>query len=262
MTDAFRDVAVDAATRAGALLRAHLGGPREIRYKQSRSDLVTEMDRRAETLIVETIRARFPGHSVLAEERGVLPGSPSHRWIVDPLDGTTNYAHGLPLFAVSIALEIDGCVVLGVVYEPNREECFIAERGRGATLNGLPLRVSTVSTLGESLLGTGYQYNIHDPRDSNLREHAALSRRCQSVRAIGSAVTQLASVAAGRLDGFWELRLGAWDVAAGALLIEEAGGAVTDLDGRPLDLAAPAIVASNGLIHADMLRALGEVRRP
>jgi myo-inositol-1(or 4)-monophosphatase len=261
MTDPFRDVAVDAATRAGLLLRQHLGGVRQISYKEDNtSNLVTEMDRRAEALIVETIHARFPDHSILAEERGVVAGSPSHRWIVDPLDGTTNYAHGLPIFAVSLALEIEGRVMLGVVYEPNRDERFVAERGRGATLNGAPIRVSATATLRESLLGTGYQYDIHDPTDTSPAEHAALSRRVQSIREIGSAVTQLASVAAGRLDGFWELRLGAWDVAAGALLIEEAGGRVTDFTGEPVDLTAPAVVASNGRIHAELLRVLAEIR--
>jgi len=260
MIDAYLEVAVEAATRAGALLRSQIGGPREISYKQSPTNLVTEMDRRAEALVVELIRARFPDHSILAEERGSVAGSPSHRWIVDPLDGTTNYAHGLPIFAVSVALEIEGEIALGVVYDPSRDERFVAVRGRGATLNGGPIRVSAIPRLAESLVGTGNQYNIHDAVDSNLAEHALLSRRCQSVREIGSAVTQLASVAAGRLDGFWELRLGAWDVAAGTLLVEEAGGRVSNLAGGPLDLAAPAVVASNGLIHAEIIQTLREVR--
>src|SRR5262249_13158401 len=155
----------------------------------------------------------------------------------------------LPIFAVSIALEIDDAVTLGVVYDPNRDECFVAERGGGATLNGRPIRVSPIGTLEGSLGGTGDQY-VRDPGGGKARYHAALDRRCQSVREIGSAVTQLAAIAAGRLDGFWELRLGAWDVAAGALLIEEAGGRVTDFAGDPVDLAAPSVVASNGRIHA------------
>ncbi len=260
MSEAFREVALDAAVRAGFLLRAELGGHREIRYKDSPANLVTEMDRRAEALIVAAIQARFPDHSILAEERGTVAGSPSHRWIVDPLDGTTNYAHGVPIFAVSIALEVEGRVVLGVVYDPNREERFVAERGAGASLNGRPLRVSAIRTLAESLLGTGYQYSVHDPSAENLAERALLSRRCHSVREIGSAVTQLAWVAAGRLDGFWELRLGAWDVAAGALLVEEAGGRVTAPSGAPVDLSAPAVAASNGAIHAELLAALREAR--
>jgi myo-inositol-1(or 4)-monophosphatase len=256
----FRDVAVDAATRAGALLRAAFGGARQIGYKGSPVDLVTEMDRRSEALIVEAIHARFPGHSILAEERGAVAGDRAHRWIIDPLDGTTNYAHGFPVYSVSIALEIEGALALGVVYEPNRDECFVAERGRGAYLNGTRLRVSGTRALGLSLLGTGYQYDIRQGRRNNLAEHAALLRRAHSVREIGSAVFTLASVAAGRLDAFWELSLGAWDVAAGSLLVEEAGGAVTSAGGGPLDLAAPSIAASNGHIHAELLGVLRDTR--
>jgi myo-inositol-1(or 4)-monophosphatase len=260
MTAAFREVAVDAAIRAGALLRAHAGGRRDVSYKGSPNNLVTEMDRRAEALIVDAIGDRFPDHAILAEERGALPGASPHRWIIDPLDGTTNYAHGFPVYCVSIALEIEGSVVLGVVYDPNRAECFVAERGRGATVNGAPLRVSATARLGESLVSTGYQYDIRRPERNNLAEHAALLQRSHSVREIGSAVLNQAAVAAGRLDAFWELSLGAWDVAAGALLVEEAGGTVTDTRGGPLDLAAPSILASNGIIHDEILNILTEVR--
>jgi myo-inositol-1(or 4)-monophosphatase len=260
MTPSFREVAVDAATRAGALLRAHLGGDRDVSHKTSPINLVTDMDRRSEALIVDAIRWHFPEHGILAEERGAVSGSAPHRWIVDPLDGTTNYAHGMPIFCVSIALEIEGRVVLGVVCDPNRDECFVAERGRGATVNGAPLRVSSTATLGESLLSTGYQYDIRSSTRNNLAEHAALLLRSHSVREIGSAVLNLAYVAAGRLDAFWELSLGAWDVAAGALLVEEAGGHVTTPSGGPLDLGAPSIVATNGIIHVEILKVLEEVR--
>ena len=259
MTPTFREVAVDAAARAGALLHAHLGGDLAISYKGSPTNLVTEMDRRAEALIVDAIRGHFPEHGILAEERGAVAGASSHRWIIDPLDGTTNYAHGMPIFCVSIALEIDGRLVLGVVNDPSRSECFVAEHGRGATLNGAPLRVSTTASLEVSLLSTGYQYDIRRVRRNNLAEHNALLLRAQSVREIGSAVLNLASVAAGRLDAFWELSLGAWDVAAGALLVEEAGGRVTSTNGGPLDLAAPSIVASNGIVHDEILQILEEV---
>jgi myo-inositol-1(or 4)-monophosphatase len=260
MPPSFRAVAVDAATRAGTLLRAHLGGRREIGHKSSPINLVTDMDRRAEALVVEAIAAHFPAHEILAEERGVVEGARSHRWIVDPLDGTTNYAHGLPIFCVSIALEIDGRLALGVVYDPNRGECFVAERGRGASLNGDALAVSATPALAESLLSTGYQYDIRSTTRNNLSEHAAVLLRAHSVREIGSAVLNLAYVAAGRLDGFWELSLGAWDVAAGALLVEEAGGRVTDPRGGALDLNAPSIVATNGAIHDEVLRVLEEAR--
>ena len=173
MADPFLEVAVDAARRAGGLLLGRLGSLRQIDYKGSPSNIVTEMDRQAEALIVECIRGRFPGHAILAEEGGARAGSSTHRWIIDPLDGTTNYAHGMPFFAVSIALEVDGVVMLGVVFDPNRDECFTVRRGHGAFLNGAPLHVSETPTLDESLLSTGYPYEIRKVRDNNLAEHVA-----------------------------------------------------------------------------------------
>jgi len=256
-----RGTAVEAARAAGALLRRHLGGRRRVQIKGAPSDVVTEMDRRAEALIVGRLRARFPDHAILAEERGVVAGAGRHRWIVDPLDGTTNYARGLPIFGVSIALAVDGVVTLGVVYDPMREECFVAERGRGATLDGRRLSVSATRRLDAALVATGLEYSIGWTRSTNLAEHVALLARCRSVRELGSAVLCLAAVAAGRLDAFWELELGAWDVAAGGLLVAEAGGRLTDPAGGPLDLAAPAVVASNGRIHRRLLRVLADARR-
>ncbi len=255
-----RRVAIDAARAAGHLLRSEFRASHRIASKGTSIDLVTEMDGRAEELIVGRLARAFPDDTILAEERGTAAGRSGRRWIVDPLDGTTNYAHGMPIYCVSIALEIGGRVALGVVYDPHRDECFVAERGRGATLNGAPLRVSATATLGESLLSTGYQYDIRSSSRNNLAEHAALLLRSHSVREIGSAVLNLASVAAGRLEAFWELSLGAWDVAAGALLVEEAGGRVTSPSGGPLDLAAPSVVASNGVIHDEILKVLEEVR--
>lgn len=255
-TDHFRDVAIAAAARAGRLLRAEHGKRRQITFKGGPTNLVTEMDRRAETLVIETLQTAFPDHAILSEERGrVGPASP-HRWIIDPLDGTTNYAHAFPHYAVSIALKVNGAVVLGVAYDPNLDECFVAERGRGSTLNGEPLRVSETPTLNESLLATGFPYNVREVRDNNLAEYAAFSLRCQGVQRMGSAVLYLCYVAAGRLDGYWELRVSPWDAAAGALIVEEAGGRVTDLTGAPLDLNHPKIVASNGQIHDEMLAVL------
>ena len=260
MSASFRDVAVDAARRAGALLLGQLGGAREVAYKTGPTNLVTDMDRRAESLIVDVLRAAYPAHGILTEEAGDLAGSTSERWIVDPLDGTTNYAHGIPLFAVSIALVVDGRPQVGVIFDPGRDECFVAERGGGATLNGRPLRASGVPVLDESVLATGFAYTIRQGHDTNLPEHDAFSIRCRAVRAIGSAALSLAWVAAGRFDGFWELVLGPWDVAAGALLVEEAGGRVTDLAGGRVDLARPAPVASNGRIHSEMLAVLSGLR--
>jgi myo-inositol-1(or 4)-monophosphatase len=255
-----RRVAVDAARAAGRLLRDELSGARRIAFKGSPTNLVTEMDQRAEALILERLRGAFPDDAILAEEHGADRGRSDRRWIVDPLDGTTNYAHGLPIFAVSIALETARRLVLGVVYDPTRDEMFVAERGGGATLNDIPIRVSTTSSLDASLLVTGFPYNIRETEDTNLTEYAAFSLRARAVRRLGSAVLDLAYVACGRFDGFWELRLGAWDVAAGAVLLEEAGGRVTGIDGKPLDVDAATLLATNGLIHDEMLRALREIR--
>jgi myo-inositol-1(or 4)-monophosphatase len=255
-----RRVATDAARAAGHLLRRELPGSRRIAFKDSPTNLVTEMDARAEALIVERLRESFPDDAILAEERGGEPGRSGRRWIVDPLDGTTNYAHGVPVFAVSIALEEAGVVVLGIAYDPNLDELYAAERGRGAVLNDTPLAVSPRSALNESLLATGFPYDIRATDDNNLREYAALSLRARAVRRLGSAVLDLAWVACGRFDGYWELRLGPWDIAAGSLLVEEAGGRVTDLDGGPVILDAPRIVATNGRVHAELLAALHEIR--
>jgi myo-inositol-1(or 4)-monophosphatase len=256
-----RRVAIDAARAAGRLLRDELSGARRIAYKGSPTNLVTEMDQRAEALILERLRGAFPDDAILAEEQGARPGRSDRRWIVDPLDGTTNYAHGLPVFGVSIALEVLRRLVLGVVYDPTRDELFVAERGAGATLNDAPIRVSGAATVDESLLVTGFPYNIRETADTNLAEYAAMSVRARAVRRLGSAVIDLAYVACGRFDGFWELRLGAWDVAAGAVLVEEAGGRITGIDGRPLVVDAPTLLATNGAIHDEMLRALAEIRR-
>jgi myo-inositol-1(or 4)-monophosphatase len=257
-----RRVAVDAARAAGRLLRDELSGVRHIAYKGTPTNLVTEMDQRAEAEILGRLRAAFPDDAILSEETGAAAGRSGRRWIVDPLDGTTNYTHGLPIFGVSIALEIERRIVLGVVYDPSRDELFVGERGRGATLNDAPIRVSATKSLGESLLVTGFPYNIRDTPDTNLPEYATFSVRARAVRRLGSAVIDLAYVACGRFDGFWELRLGAWDVAAGSVLVEEAGGTVTGIDGRPLDLDAPTLVATNGLVQQAVLDVLAEVRRP
>jgi myo-inositol-1(or 4)-monophosphatase len=260
MPSAERRVAIDAARAAGALLRDALADPRHVSFKGMPTNLVTEMDARVERLVSDALQAAFPDDAMLGEEGGARAGTSGRRWIVDPLDGTTNYAHGLPVFAVSIALEVGGHVMLGVVYDPNRDELFVAERGDGSWLGDRRLAVSATPTLNESLIATGFPYNVRETADNTAREFAAFTLRAQGVRRMGSAVIYLAYVAAGRIDGYWELRLGAWDVAAGALLVEEAGGRVTALDGRPLDLDAPALLATNGSIHDEMLDVLKEVR--
>lgn len=247
--------------RAGDMQMARFG--RQVRVdKKGVIDLVTEVDVAVERMFRALIAERFPDHEVLAEELGGAAAPPAGPcWVFDPLDGTTNYAHGVAIYCVSIALEVDGRIGLGVAYDPSLDELHVAERGQGASVNGERVAVSTTATLDESLLTTGFPYNIRETRDTNLKEYAAFAVRCRGVRRLGSAVLDLAWVAAGRLDGFWELRLGPWDVAAGHLFVEEAGGRVTNLEGGALDLDAPAVVASNGRIHDAMLAVLRETRQ-
>ncbi len=251
-----RDLAVELAREAGALLRGHVARVREIDHKGT-IDLVTEADRASEALIAGRIREAFPRHRLIGEEgaRGVpaVEGEAMpYGWVIDPLDGTTNFAHGYPHFAVSIALEYEGEPILGVVYDPMRDELFVAEQGQGATLNGEPIRVSTSRELIGSLLATGFPYDLSRRGPSNALWDA-FNCRCQGVRRDGAAALNLCYVAAGRLDGFWEQPLQAWDVGAGAILVREAGGTVTALEGGRFDLYDHQVLATNGHLHAPML---------
>jgi myo-inositol-1(or 4)-monophosphatase len=255
-----RRVAVDTARAAGRLLHREHPAARQVSYKGAVTNLVTEMDGRAEALIVDALLEAFPDDGILGEEGSTRPGSSGRRWILDPLDGTTNYAHGLPIYSVGIGLEQEGRIVLGVVYDPSRDELFTAERGGGAWLNERRLAVSPTATLDTSLLVTGFPYDIRTNRDNNLKEYTAFSVRARAVRRLGSALLDLAYVAAGRFDAYWELSLSPWDVAAGGILVEEAGGRVTDLRGAPLDVDHPRLVASNGHIHDQVLTVLKELR--
>jgi myo-inositol-1(or 4)-monophosphatase len=254
--DPHEAVAIDAARAAGALLRQHHGQPQQVDYKRG-VELVTALDGQAEALIVERIRAAFPEHAILAEEGTAGGSSAEHRWLVDPLDGTVNFAHGYPAFAVSIAYERAGRVLVGVVYDPLRDELFVARAGVGAHLNGSPLRVSTTRELERSLLATGLPYDRPD-QAASLRLAAAVLRSVPDLRRSGSAALDLCYVAAGRCDGYWERPLQPWDMAAGALLVAEAGGRVTTLGGDPHDLNRREAVATNGWIHAALLAALAE----
>jgi myo-inositol-1(or 4)-monophosphatase len=252
MLDEYARHAVETARAAGAVLREQFGQPHEIRFK-GQIDLVTEADRAAEDLIASRLREACPDHELLCEEGSVGAAAPSSfRWVVDPLDGTTNFAHGLPTFAVSIALEESGAPVIGVVYDPMRNEMFVAERGRGATLNGVPLRVSRTETLIASVLVTGFSYDF-----TRRAQQADIWRdfltRVQAIRQTGSAALNLCYIAAGRLDGYWERGIQPWDVAAGALMVMEAGGAVTDLRGGKYRSDDREVLASNGLLHEEIL---------
>ena len=250
--------AIQTARDAGRVLAEKFGRAIQISNKGD-IDLVTEADLASERLIVERVRSYHPRHAVLTEESGdvvALGGARSdYKWIVDPLDGTTNYAHGYPVFCVSIALEHEGRVVVGVVYDPVRDELFAAERGEGATLNGRRVRVSETDDLNRALLCTGFPYDVRE-RGDFARHFRAFIMRAQSVRRDGAAALDLAYVAAGRFDGFYEEGLRPWDVAAGVLLVEEAGGRVTHYDGSPFRIYHPPIAASNGLIHEAMLEVL------
>jgi len=251
----FITVARDAALKAGRILRENIHGLREITYKGD-INLVTEMDVRSERTIVEMLHGAFPDHGVVAEEETKLCNASGYTWVIDPLDGTTNYAHGYPCFAVSIALKHEEDVILGVVYDPMRDELFVAQKGLGAYLNGKQINVSAVDTLIKSLLATGFPYDRKVSDKNNLSYFYDLLMASQEVRRDGSAALDLCYVAAGRLDGFWELKLKPWDVAAGSLVVNEAGGLVSDLSGNRFDIHAEEILASNGRIHRQMIKVL------
>jgi myo-inositol-1(or 4)-monophosphatase len=249
------DFAIRVAQDAGRLLRDRLGGVIDIGHKGS-INLVTDVDLASEKLIREAIGTHYPRHEVLAEEGGLSESSSEYRWIVDPLDGTTNYAHGYPVFCVSIALECRGEVVVGVVYDPMRDELFTAERGTGAALNNRSIRVSKTGALLESILSTGFPYDIKTSTLTNLNHWENFAMNAQALRRDGAAALDLCYVACGRFDGFWELNLSPWDTAAGALIASEAGGLVTDFAGGVFSNYKPEIVASNGLIHQRMIEVL------
>lgn len=251
------DVAIDAARAAGRLLRDFSARDLAIAQKGRRGDLVTEADRASERLIVQRLRAATPDATILGEESGSHAGSDQSRWIVDPLDGTTNYAHGYPLYCISIGFEVRGEMEAGVVYAPASDELFAARRGAGATLNGRPIAVSTTEAVADALVCTGFKPADYD---RNGAYFARLSGVAQGVRRDGSAALDLAFVAAGRFDAFWEFDLAPWDVAAGALVVREAGGRTSGVDGAAFALDAPSILASNGAIHGEMRELLRALR--
>ena len=248
----YLDIAVQAAREAGALQRRRLWKEHDISYK-GEIDLVTEVDKECEELIVGMLRTSFPEHDILAEENIYADKNAVHKWIVDPLDGTTNYAHGFPWFCVSVALEVNGEVRLGVIFHPMMNELFTVVKGEGAFLNGERIAVSQRQPLKSALIATGFPYDRTRENENNIENFVNFQMGSRAVRRAGAAALDLAYVAAGRLDGYWECKLKPWDVAAGHLLVLEAGGAVTDHTGNPYSVYNHRILASNGLIHGEML---------
>jgi myo-inositol-1(or 4)-monophosphatase len=245
------------AREAGALLMDYFRRRVKIEYK-GEADLVTEADRASEKLILERIRAQWPAHNVIGEEGARIETGGDYTWYVDPLDGTTNFAHGFPVFCVSLGLAFQGRRQAAVLYDPTRDELLEAERGKGARLNGETIAVSKTAKLAQSLVGTGFPSHKRH-KNPNIYFYHQLTLRSHGVRRAGSAALDLASVAAGGLDGFWEFNLNAWDTAAGILIVEEAGGKVTGVDGQALEITDRDVVATNGLIHSELLHEFKEI---
>jgi myo-inositol-1(or 4)-monophosphatase len=249
------DIAIRAVKESGQIQQEWLGKDKKVEFK-GEINLVTEVDRICEARIVEIIREVFPEHNILTEETPMPENSSFYRWVIDPLDGTTNYAHGYPFFCTSVALELEGEIVLGVIYDPLLDELFTAQEGQGAFLNGARISVSATERLTEALLCTGFPYDLRESPVNNLDHFNNFIMEARAVRRDGSAALDLCYVAMGRFDGFWELKLNPWDVAAGKLLVEEAGGVVTDFAGGPLDIYGQETLATNGRIHEEMIRVL------
>lgn len=256
--DAYCEFTVDLAREAGTFLKERLSDKHIIDFK-GEINIVTEADRMSEAMIVERIHRNYPNHSILTEESEAIDRGPEVRWIVDPLDGTTNYAHGYPVFCVSIALERNGCICLGVIYNPMLDETFVAEKDNGAFLNHKKISVSQTADISTSLLATGFPYDIRNSENNNISYFSGMARKVQAIRRAGSAALDMAYLAAGRFDGFWELKLKPWDTAAGSLLVTEAGGIVTDLFGGTFHLDSAHVLASNGRIHQDMISILKSI---
>ena len=248
------------ACQAGELLRNGFGGRMQVDRKGV-IDLVTEMDHRSEELILGRIQADFPDHSIISEESGSLKNAGNQQWIIDPLDGTVNYAHGVPIYSVSIAYAEDGIVQIGVVYDPMQDECYSAQRGNGAKLNGQLISPSKTPDMNSSLLVTGFPYDIRTHPENNLDLYARFTLLSRGVRRFGSAALDLCYVAAGRVDGYWEIRIKLWDIAAGALIVQEAGAAVTKVYGDPDYLTPPySILAANPNIYSEMKEVFNQYR--
>lgn len=249
------DFVVELVRRVGGYLFEQIGRQKRIRYK-GEVDLVTQFDRKSQDMIIRALRKEYPDYGILSEEDMTRRIEAVVKWIVDPLDGTTNFAHNLPIWSISIALEVDGEVVLGVVYDPTRKELFSAVKNSGAFLNKKRIRVSRIRKLEHALLVTGFPYDIRRTRKNNLSNFSKFARQAQAVRRLGSAALDLCYTACGRFDGYWELKLSPWDQAAGSLILKEAEGKITDFKGRPFDIYGDEVLATNGFIHKQMMRVL------
>ena len=245
------------ARQAGAVLMKGYGNVRHIQQKGV-IDLVTEFDRRSEDVIVSALQDKFPDHAILAEESGPNRTVSEYQWVIDPLDGTTNFAHGIPVFSVTIALLMNNSPIVGVAYDPLRDEMFSAELGQGATLNNHPIHVSSQTDLGQAVISTGFPYDLRTNPRNNLAQFVQFQLRTQAVRHLGSAALDCAWTAMGRLDGYWEFGVKPWDIGAGALIVREAGGRVTSVDRNDDFLSNDSILVSNSLLHEQMLRVLSE----
>jgi myo-inositol-1(or 4)-monophosphatase len=255
--DVMLEIAIEAALEAGKYLKENVGNIRHIERKDGQeTNLVTEIDKQSEQMIIEKIKQYFPDHDFLCEETGKHNVKSDYRWIIDPLDGTVNFTHGLPLFCVSIGLEYKGTIQLGVVYDPSANELFTAERGKGAFLNNRRMQVTKTNKLIESMLVTGFPYNVRENPDHALEHFTNFLMEAQAIRRLGSAALDICYVAAGRFEGFWEVNLHPWDVAAGVLILLEAGGTWTDFHGLSTSVYNPQLLASNGSIHKEMIRVL------
>lgn len=253
-----RETLLEAAQEAGRIMQENFAENYKVTSKDTVNDLVTEIDKRCEEVIIGIIRKQFPGHEILSEEIGVLEKPSAYKWIIDPIDGTVNYAHGMPVCCVSIAVEVSGVIELGTVYNPFLNEWYVAEKGKGATLNGQTIEVSGNNQLEKAFLVTGFPYVWKDAGKDPIRVFEQLVRKGLPVRRLGSAALDLCWVACGRFDGFWEYHLNAWDSAAGFLMVEEAGGIVTDFSGERYSPYQSQLLATNGKIHEQLLNTINQ----
>jgi myo-inositol-1(or 4)-monophosphatase len=243
---------------AGEIIRKGFGKNNKVEFKTNETNLVTEIDKAAEKLIIDFVKKNFPSHGILAEESGKVKSGIEYLWVIDPLDGTTNFAHGLPVFSVSIALQKNSVTIAGVVFDIINNIAYAAEKGSGAFANDQKIKVSTNDILRRSVLASGFPYNVSENPDHLLERFAEMTKRARGVRRLGSAALDLAYVARGVFDGYWEMELNPWDICAGMLLVEEAGGLVTDFDSNQIDMYTKRILATNGLIHEQMMEVLSK----